>query len=149
MSAISHDAITLAVIALLTAALPSDRIEGDVDFDALRTSETRAVEVQLVRSLAQYPYAGDTSPREWTTQLRIACGARADTLAPINGRASHTLLGLVDAALMADPLLGGLLTRALQLEEIRPGLDRGETALGVVAALYSCEHQTDWDSLTT
>jgi hypothetical protein len=146
---IAHDAITLAVIALITAALPDDRIEADVDFDALKHHEARAVEVQLVRSVVQSTYAGDTSPREWTTQLRIACGARDDAMSAINGRASTTLIGLVDAAISTDPLLGGRLQRALQLEEIRPDINRGETTLGVVAALYSCEHQTAWNSLTT
>lgn len=144
---IAQDAIITAIIARLRAALPSDRVDSDVDFDALKASELRAVEVQLLQSTPSYSYGGASSPRDWLTRVRISCGARADAMAPTTGRASSVLLSLVDQALSADPFLGGLVTRELRLDDLRPETDKAQTATGVIQALYTCEHQTAWNSL--
>lgn len=146
---IAQDAIVDALIGLLQAAITGARIEADIDFDAMRESETRAVEVQLAASAAEYPFAGPTAPRKWLTRLRISCAARADAAAPVTGRPSSALLAQVDATISADPLLGGLLTRELRLDGMRPDHSRGVTAVGVLQAIYSCEHETAWNLLTT
>lgn len=146
---IAQDAIIDELLALLQAAIPAARVEADIDFDAMRDSELQAVEVQMAASAADYTYAGPTAPRNWLTRLRISCAARADAAAPISGRPSSALLAAVDAAISADPLLGDLLTRELRLEEMRPDHSQGATAVGVMQALYSCEHQTAWNSLTS
>lgn len=147
---IAQDAIVASIITLLKAAVPlaGVRIDNDVDFDAMRDTETRAVEVQLLASAARYPYAGNTARREWLTRLRISCAARADQLHATTGRKSSVLLSQVDAALSTDPTLAGKLTRELQLDDVRPDTTHGATSVGVMQAIYSCEHQTAWNQLT-
>lgn len=145
---IAQDAIVLAVITLLANAISGVRCEADVDFDAMKASEERALQVRLVSSTPSYPYAGNTAPRHWVTRLHVSCGARRDGLNPADGRISSNLLAAVDAAISADALLQGTLTTPLQLIGLQPDLARGTSAVGVIDAIYSCEHQTAWNTLT-
>jgi hypothetical protein len=143
-----QDTIVSSVLALLAAALPGDVLVGEsVDFDSLPDGTERAVEVTLLASTPTQPYAGYTAPREWTNRLRITCAARNDGRVSGQGRPSQNLLALVDAAIVTTPDLGGLLQEPLQLADTRPDQQRSDTRLGVVDALYTCKHQTAWNSL--
>lgn len=145
---IAQDAIVQAVITLLAGAITGVRCEADVDFDAMKTGEDRALQVRLVSSTPSYPYAGNTAPRHWVTRVHVSCGARKDDMHPSNGRKSSNLLAAADAAISADALLQGALTTPLQLIGLQPDLARGTSSVGVIDAIYSCEHYTAWNNLT-
>lgn len=143
-----QDTIVASILTLLTTAMPAGVLVGEsVDFDAMPDGTDRAVEVTLLASAPSQPYAGYTAPREWANRVRITCAARNDGRVAGQGRPSQNLLALVDAAIVATPDLGGLLQEPLQLADTRPDQQRSDTRLGVVDALYTCKHQTAWNSL--
>lgn len=145
---IVQDLIVDRIVTLLRNAAPlaGVQVEADVDFEALLEDQPSAISVRLVVSNATYPYAGDTSPRDWVSRVVISSGARRDEFGA-SGRASSNLAAKADAAISADPSLQGLLTRPLQLIALQPDHERARTAIGVVDATYTCEHQTAWNAL--
>lgn len=146
---LTQDLIARRVVNLIAPAVSGTRVDIDVNFDAMRPDEEQAVEVQIVISSVQARFAGETAPVSWRTFVRVSCGARGDKADPTTGRKSSLLLAQVHAAICTDPNLGGLLDAPLLIQEMRPDSERSSTAVGVVAAVYACEHETPWNLLTT
>lgn len=145
----AQDLIARRLVSLIAPAVPDTRVDIDVDFEAMRPDEAQAVEVQIVISSVQSRFAGTNAPVVWRSFARVSCGARGDKADPTTGRKSSLLLAAAHAAICTDATLGGLLDEPLLIQEMRPDAERSSTAIGVLAAVYACEHQTPWNTLTT
>lgn len=145
---IAQDAIVAAVLATLRAAssLAGVNVLEDIETDGLPEAFTQAVVVGLARSsLQEITLSG--APLDWVTLVRVDCIARDDKRSPSTGRPSMALVNTVHAALMADPSLGNLV-QTLDLTALQPDVERYDTRLGCLAAVYQCRHRTAWNDLT-